>query len=321
VNDQGRQDRSANHDEEDVFLASLADRTGSKSNGSDPSGNAFPKPEGSRWTSRLAILVLTLIVFGPVVWRWWPKEVSRWYVAIATERQLDGDFSGAEEALTKAALWDEDSASILQQRGDLLIDTGRYEEALEDYVRAIQLNPDDPMARIKRSVALQHLSRHAEAIEEWLKIKTAWQDRGQEVFAMALNGLAYARALGDSDLDLALDEVNRALQFGGRHPENRAAMLDTRGYLHFLRGDYPAARQDLDRAIESMEHMLAKTSSLKGYPDPREHQQDLKQLKHHVAVMHYHRALLLESLGELELAGRDLRRVRELGYEPGHQLF
>ncbi len=321
MNDQGRQDRSAQQDQEDVFLASLADRTGSKSDDSGPSGKDAPIKEGDRRASRLAIMVLVLIVLGPVVWRWWPKEVSKWYLAIATERQLDGDFSGAEQALTMAARWDDDSASTLQQRGDLLIDQGRYEEAFDDYVRAVQLNPDDPMGRIKRSVALQHLGRHAEAIEEWREIKTLWQDRGQEVFAIALNGLAYARALGDSDLDLALDEVNRALQFGGRRPESRAAMLDTRGYIHFLRGDYPAARQDLDRSIDSMERVLANTSGLKSYPDPREQQQDLKQLKHHVAVMYYHRALLFESWGELELAARDLHRVRELGYEPGDHLF
>lgn len=320
MNDPSRRDCAGKADEENVFSAPPSNQV-SKSNGWQSSDNISPKQEGDTHAARVAILVLVLVVLGPVVWRWWPKEVSRWYVAIATERQLDGDPAGAEQALTRAARWDDESASILQQRGDLLIDQGRYEEALEDYTRALQLNPHHPMGRIKRSIALQHLGRHAEAIDDWLDLKESWQGRGQEGFASALNGLAYARALGESDLDLALDEVNRALQFGGRRPDSRAAMLDTRGYIHFLLGDYPAARQDLDRAIESMKRVLTKTRSLKSYPDPREHQQDLKQLKHSVAVMYYHRALLFQSWGELELADADLSRVRELGFEPGDHLF
>ena len=138
---------------------------------------------------------------------------------------------------------------------------------------------------------------------------------------MALNGLAYARALGNTELDQALEEVNQALQFGGRNPESRAAMLDTRGYIQLLRGDYQAARQDLDRAIQSMEMILATAGGVKNYPDPRQHEQDLQLLKHSVAVMYYHRALMFEQLGESELAARDLRRVHELGHEPGDQLF
>ncbi len=278
-------------------------------------------PKRNRRNARLAILILTLIVLGPVFWRWWPKEVSRWYVALATERQLDGDLPGAEQALTIAARWDDDPASVLLQRGDLLVDQGRYEEALEDYADALQLNPDDLMARFKQTVALQHLGRHAEAIEEWLEIKTSWQDRGQEVFASVLNGLAYARALGNSDLESALDEVNRALQFGSRRTESRAAKLDTRGYIHFLRGDYPAARQDLDRAIELVERVLTEARGEKTYHDVREHQRRLNRLKHHLAVMYYHRALLFESWEKLELADGDLRRVRDLGFEPGDHLF
>jgi hypothetical protein len=136
-----------------------------------------------------------------------------------------------------------------------------------------------------------------------------------------LNGLAYARALGNSELDRALDEVNQALQFGGRNVESRAAMLDTRGYIQFLRGEHQAARLDLDRAVEAIELLLAARANLKSYSDPRQHEQESKLLEQHAAVMRYHRALVLQELGETDLADQDLRQVRQWGYEPGDGLF
>ena len=321
VNGYGREDRSANDDDEDIYVASLAEKGSPAPVVSNSSSDGPPEQAGSRRTSRLVITVLLLVILGPVAWRWWPKEVARWYSAVATEKQLDGDARAAQQALTAALRWDPQSPATFRQRGDLFTDQGHYEQALEDYHRAIELDPDDPISLIKRSVALQYLGKHAEAIQDWQQLESMWKDQGQEGFAMALNGLAYARALGNMELDQALQEVNQALQFGGRNPESRAAMLDTRGYIQLLRGEYQAARQDLDRAIQSMEMVLAKESGVKNYPDPREYEQYLKQLKHGVAVMYYHRALMFEQLGERELAARDLQRVHQLGHEPGDHLF
>jgi tetratricopeptide (TPR) repeat protein len=305
-----RDDRFCPHDDEQIYVAALVEPPVEE-----------PEKIRKRRISRWMTVALLVVVLGPVAWRWWPKEVARWYSALATERQLDGDAAAAEQALTAALWWDPESAALFRQRGDLFTDQGQYERALEDYCRALELNPEDTANRFKRSIALQYLGRHAEAVEDWLQIKATLEGRGQAAFAWALNGLAYARALGSTDLDRALEEVNQALQFGSRSPEVRAAMLDTRGYIQVLRGEYEAARADLDRAIDSMEVILAAATGFKSHPDAREHQQDLERLKHHVAVMVYHRALLFEQLGEDELAARDLRRVRRLGHEPGERLF
>jgi 4-phospho-D-threonate 3-dehydrogenase / 4-phospho-D-erythronate 3-dehydrogenase len=226
----GPDDRLYPGDDQEIYLAALV----------EPPVEESAKIHNRR-ISRWVTLALLVVVLGPVAWRWWPKEVARWYSALATERQLDGDAAAAEQALTAALWWDPESAALHLQRGDLLTDQGQYERALEDYCRALELNPEDVANRIKRSIALQYLGRHAEAVEDWLEIKAALEGRGQAAFALALNGLAYARALGNTDLDVALEEVNQALQFGNRSPEVRAAMLDTRGYIQVLRGEYEAA--------------------------------------------------------------------------------
>ncbi|MCL4206816.1 MAG: hypothetical protein KJ000_30410 [Pirellulaceae bacterium] len=307
----------ATRDDEEIYLASLAGpRAASDGGTAQPTSNSR-----NRRASRVAILALVLLVLGPVLWRWWPTEVARWYGAIARERQLEGDSQAAEQALLTALRWNPESSPLHRQLGDLRVDSRDYDRAVADYSRAIELDPTDPMNFVQRSVVLQHLKRHDEAIGDWHRIEALIKDQGQEQTASVLNGLAYARALGNTELDRALDEVNQALQFGGRNAESRAAMLDTRGYIQYLRGEHQAARQDLDRAIESIELLIAARANRKSYADPRQYELDSKLLTQHAAVMRYHRALVLRELGESELADQDLQQVRRWGHEPGDDLF
>jgi tetratricopeptide (TPR) repeat protein len=316
---QGHEEREslATRDDEEIHLASLADPP-AQSDGAAAQPNSNSR---SRRASRLAILALVMVVLGPVLWRWWPTEVARWYGAIARERQIEGDMQAAEQALLTALRWNPESAALHRQRGDLGIDSREYDRAVADYTRAIDLDPTDPMNFVQRSVALQHQKRHDEAIRDWQRVEALVKDQGQQQAASVLNGLAYARALGNTELDRALGEVNQALQFGGRDAESRAAMLDTRGYIQYLRGEHQAARQDLDRAVESIELLIAARANRKSYADPRQYEQDSKLLQQHAAVMRYHRALVLRELGESELADQDLQQVRRWGHEPSDDLF
>ena len=58
-----------------------------------------------------------------------------------------------------------------------------------------------------------------------------------------------------------------------------------------------------------------------GVLDKRSEQLQFQRHAESVAVIRYHRALILEMLGEPELAEQDLQRVVELGFEPGDDLF
>jgi tetratricopeptide (TPR) repeat protein len=166
-------------------------------------------------------------------------------------------------------------------------------------------------------VALQHLGRHAESIADWEKLVKLRADAAARRRAEALNGLAYARAVAQTDLDQALREVEQALQLVGDNP----AMLDTRGYIQVLRGDLEAAKTDLEVAVAGVEQQLQKATATPDYVDRREYERDLRNLKQSVAVIRYHRALLCDQLGQAEPAAADRRRVRELGFEPNDDLF
>jgi hypothetical protein len=47
----------------------------------------------------------------------------------------------------------------------------------------------------------------------------------------------------------------------------------------------------------------------------------MKLIYRNVAVIRYHRGQVLQAMGHTAEAAKDFRRVRELGFEPGPQLF
>jgi tetratricopeptide (TPR) repeat protein len=282
-------------------------------------GESPPPQRNNVWTARLAIFGVLALVLGPVTWRWAPREIGRWYEAAAVEKKLDGDDQGALEQLENAFRWNPESASAHRLRGEWRLKAKAYQAALQDFAKAIELEPSDPRNLINHSVALQHLGRHQEAIEDWEQLRSMLQQyRAPQVqLGVALNGLAYARALGNSDLDQALEEINEALQLAGWN----AAMLDTRGYIQYLRGELEPAHQDLDRAVRETEGKLIAAREDKSYADLRDRDVGVSELEQTVAVLRYHRSLVYQQMGESELAAQDLRRVKELGYEPDEHLF
>lgn len=56
------------------------------------------------------------------------------------------------------------SVRDLIKQGTVLVDDGKYEEALEIFENALVLNPDDPDILNKKGVALRSLGRYEEAV-------------------------------------------------------------------------------------------------------------------------------------------------------------
>ena len=315
-------------------------------------------PRRAPWTARLVVAATALLVLGPILALGLPAEISRWYEAAAIEKRLDGDLEGAIETLDQALRWRPHAPSVYLRRAEWKLQRKDYRGALADYDRAIQLAPHTPQAYIWRSRALQHLGRHQEAIADWHRAEQ-YQDGAVGSRASMLNGLAYAQALGNTELDQALENVETALRYvdslesllkpdpavsGDRgrwwlrklqslvESDNRsrieleligtkAAMLDTRGYIQLLRGELEAAQRDLDEAVKLIEVRLERRSQSTDYIDRREFELEMEEERQSAAVIHYHRALLYDRLGQTAEADRDRERIRQLGYEPGSHLF
>ena len=275
------------------------------------------RPRGQRWTVRLIVLAVVLLVLGPILVAGLPGEIARWHQAAATEKYLNDDFDGALQSLDHALAWSPDDADVLALRGKWKLDRQDYRGSLEDFDRAVQIQPHSSEIFVSRTVALQHLGRHPEAIADWEKLVKLREAASAGRRAEALNGLAYARAVAKTDLDQALQGVEQALELMG----DNAAMLDTRGYIQVLRGELEAAKADLEIAVPDVEQQLQKATAKTDYIDRRKFQGQLRKLKQSVAVICYHRALLYDQLGQAEPAAADRRRVRELGFEPTDDLF
>lgn len=250
-----------------------------------------------RWMFLLALGVAAV----PLAWAEFPREVARWHVAAALEKHEAGDLIGALKSLEEARDWDAKSELVFEK------------EALHEYDLAIQMQPQQPQYYLARSSVLHFLGRYPEATRDCATAVELITQGYTAQMSESLNGLAYARALSNQDLDEGLREVEQALRLAG----DRAHILDTRGYLHFLLGNYDQARSDLDAAVEKTEKSLQELSSanLSGARQLRRN-----QLRSSLAAILYHRLQLFEKLDEADLAEKDRQRIRQLGIEPSEKL-
>ncbi len=156
------------------------------------------------------------------------------------------------------------------------------------------------------------LTARAELLEELKQSEAAAQDRAQIESITA----------GEShsvESPVKLEEAAARLRV-------LSGFLDTRGFVHYRLGNLPAARRDLQYAIEIAEWLNRAdpwiTEAHKHYvTDERE----LRKLAHltqrNLAVLYYHQLLIHEALDRTDDAERDRARLAELGYEPSEDLF
>ena len=270
------------------------------------------------------MLFMISLVVGPVLYFWLPGEIARWHQAALTEQALNGDLTGAIKTLDSIIEQYPDQAGLYLQRAQWNVQLEDYEAALTDCNRAVTRAANHSGGFLLRSQVYQHLGKYGQGVEDMMRVMAISERVGQPSRSMALNGLAYARALAKTDLDDALQEIEEALSIGGADDEG--AMLDTRGYVQYLRQDYEAARKDLDEAVKRVEKEYQRLDEdLNGeHPavvDLRLSRQQLEMAGRSVAVIRYHRYLLYQALDMGAEAQEDLARVRELGHQPGEQLF
>lgn len=272
---------------------------------------------------RLFVVLLMVALLAPCVAALAPREIALWHLIAAQEERAAGQKTQAYDRLQSGFRWAPSNAGLLLQRAVWRLEDGQHEAALTDVNSVVQLAPDDYQALLVRSQILQQLDRHAEAIADWKTIDRLSQTRGIPDRATALNGLAYARAVGKLDLDDALKNVNAALELEPKSP----SILDTRGYLLHLQAKDEEALPDMNAAVSGMEEMFKLIES-----QPKELQRSrfaadidldgINRPEQGVAVVRYHRALVLQSLGRAKDAQKDLQRARELiGREPDETLF
>jgi len=263
---------------------------------------AAPRPRNLR----LLVWLLLVATIGPCAYLEAPREVSRWYLAAAQVEREAGRKELADRQMSQAERWSPDDPAILLARAEWRRQDGQYASALEDVDAVNDRSPENPAILVLRSQILQHLGRHDEAVADWKSLDRMSMTSGIPSRPMALNGLAYARAVGNLELDEALKGVEEALVMQPGDP----MVLDTRGFILYRQGKHEAALSDMNPAVIDIEKLLKARSS------------DRRTLEEGVAVVRYHRALVLEKLGRYAEAKLDRARAKQLvGREPDETLF
>jgi hypothetical protein len=264
-----------------------------------------------RWGLLATLLAVALVV----AIREAPRELARWQMAAAVEHQRNGDLDAALAAMDSAIERDSRSADLFRRRSQLRLeaallegnpDNERHarEASLADIDRAIELAGEKRQYLLQRSIILQHLGRHEEAVADWHAIvridarQPFWLQmlhESNEQLYSAYNGRAYARALGDMEHDEAMAEIEAALDFQPDDP----MWLDTRGFLHWQQAKRHAelAQQHARQAKEFREQA-------------EEHR---KQAEKHgeQAATHARNAGMHAQQSELELQQNELRLEEE----------
>ncbi len=241
------------------------------------------------------------------------------------KRLLAGDVPGALGYLDWAAALAPQDARICELRAHLLLKSEDPYEAAVEYTRLIELEPRNVEAYLSRCYAYQWLKRPADAIYDATQAVelTRYLDHN------ALNSRAYARAVGNLELNEALGDIEMALRLYQQEDPNQppsAAYLDTRGWVFYGLSRYDEALRDLNQAIELTEQEHNELNelfdgNLGNRFAARRIEYEVKRIKQNLAVMYYHRGEVESQMGDKVQGQADLERGRNFGYNPDRGVF
>jgi tetratricopeptide (TPR) repeat protein len=172
----------------------------------------------------------------------------------------------------------DDNCLAYKNRGGAYRDLGNYEQAIEDYGRAIEINPGYADAYFNRGVAYNGLGNYEQAIEDFNR---AIEIKPDFAYAYYNRGVVYN---GIGNYRQAIDDFGRAMKM-------KAVYADTyynRGLAYAHIGNYDQAIEDFNRAIE---------------------------IKPSYATAYFNRGVAYTRLGNNNLAVNDLKTAAKLGHE------
>jgi len=273
---------------------------------------------GRRLIAGLLVAAVIVAICWPQIQQHVPPLLADWFKKRAAERFYGhDDADGAISDLNRAVALAPQDVEAYLLRGEIRIYAGAdeqgFSDALADFEEALKIEPNNVPAIRYRSVALQQLGRHQEAIAEASRV-VKFSDSGPDRHS-ALNFRAYTRARAKMELDEALDDVNKAIDLAGAP---NAAYLDTRGFILHLLGKNDEALIDMKLAVKMAERQRRlEQRAMADLPFQDGRRSFLqRQYDQEMAVLYYHRGLVHQALGNKQDANKDKRQGVRLGYDP-----
>lgn len=202
-----------------------------------------------------------------------PKEIKR---EIRKETKKEAKKETKKETGEKEATEEIKDADSYHSLGFTHFGINRYDLAVADFTKAIELDPNYLVAYYNRGVAYFDLGQYDVAILDFTKAMELGL-RGKGTYH--IRGLAYAK---QGQYDLAIADFNKALEVD----PNDAATYNNRGIVYLLKGQYEHTIKDLTRAI----HLDSKNA----------------------AIYHFHLGFALDRTGDKESARHNFFKAREM---------
>lgn len=156
-------------------------------------------------------------------------------------RSTEGQYVRALGDLGRAMRIDANNAQIYVERGVIHQQRGAYDFALRDFDRALALQPGMQTALDARAdVLAQRVADYQQDLQQLndILLRTPTD-------AEMLNSRCWLRTVNNDNLDAALADCNASLIAA---PDD-ANVHDSRGLVHFKRGDYAASLADYEAAV------------------------------------------------------------------------
>lgn len=175
-----------------------------------------------------------------------PQIEARISVNRGNARARQGKFDGAIADYSRGIELAPGEANGYVNRGASYEALGRFQDALDDYTIAINLDPEDPAAWNNRGNALLKVGRYADARDSF-KTALSYASNGPQSYAFASLNLNLAEfELGNDNA--AIKDVRSLLtRYADGFPEARALYA----LMLWDRGDRVAAESEWDRATAS----------------------------------------------------------------------
>ena len=241
---------------------------------------------------RWVVLATILLVAIPIAYSVLKREVARWYHAAALEAIYSDDWSMALEKAQTGLEWNPNDLQLLNEAAGVHL-------------------------RLTQATAAAEISDHALEIAE--NEYELFPSRASRMYlSQALNLSAYSHALDESELEESLKNVERAIELGGISAEGS---IDTRGYIHYLLGNYEEAVKDTETAVTSFSKGVnvikaQYRQNTQMFVDSRQLEYKIRLQDESMAILLQHRGLAYEAVGRTEEAERDFAKAEKLGFDP-----
>ncbi len=138
-------------------------------------------------------------------------------------------------------------------QGKVLVSQGYYDDAIQEYNKAIHLDPGFTKAYFWRAVAHYQMAEYPSAVAD---CNQAIKLDPNLVEAYITRATAYCAS---GQYDLAITDCNKAIEI---NPGMRGIAYLYRGYVHSRKGEHEMAIADRDRAIEIDPDLVYRAMSL-----------------------------------------------------------